>query len=306
MSRCIILIATQRSSVGSNARYTLDIPPDPTFSPSWYRSAYRVSVTVIYFPLLCACSRPLLHRPGLLGLLGSRAASPGPDGGVRQRPAIHLRDGRIGARLRGRSPARSRVRLAGRRRRARMPIDPRLWSERPIGRASRPAWRSRRRRSRDPMRRTATSVRVREGLMCHRRKLDTAEALSSRPRRGRPGRARFRVDLDVERDRGGVRGGPGGDSLRGRGAPLDPVPRPRRDVLGIGRGARYEEWRAAAIAAGAEPAGEARPDPLAALRRFGTAGHRRGRGGLRPLEPGGRDGAVAAGRGGACAARARC
>jgi hypothetical protein len=33
--------------------------------------------------------------------------------------------------------------------------------------------------------------------------------------------------------------------------------------------APYEEWRAAAVAAGAEPHGEPRPEPLAALRRFG-------------------------------------
>ena len=33
--------------------------------------------------------------------------------------------------------------------------------------------------------------------------------------------------------------------------------------------ASYEQWRAAALAAGAEPDPARRPDPLAALRRFG-------------------------------------
>src|SRR5215208_957411 len=47
MSRCISLIATCRSSVGSNARYTLDIPPEPTFSSSRKRSPIRVPITVI-------------------------------------------------------------------------------------------------------------------------------------------------------------------------------------------------------------------------------------------------------------------
>src|ERR671914_649696 len=73
MSRCIILIATRRSSVGSNARYTLDIPPDPTFSSSRNRSPMRVPITVIYFPLSCAGTPALPHRPGVPGVVGRRA-----------------------------------------------------------------------------------------------------------------------------------------------------------------------------------------------------------------------------------------
>src|SRR5919108_589000 len=49
MSRCMSLIATWRSSVGSKARYTLDIPPEPILSSSRKRWPMRVPITVIYF-----------------------------------------------------------------------------------------------------------------------------------------------------------------------------------------------------------------------------------------------------------------
>src|ERR687895_302555 len=65
MSRCIILIATRRSSVGSYARYTLDIPPEPTFSSSRKRSPMRVPITVIYFPLSRAATPAISHRSGV-------------------------------------------------------------------------------------------------------------------------------------------------------------------------------------------------------------------------------------------------
>src|SRR5918999_1282186 len=65
MSRCIILIATRRSGVGSYARYTLDIPPEPTFSSSRKRSPMRVPITVIYFPLSRAATPAISHRSGV-------------------------------------------------------------------------------------------------------------------------------------------------------------------------------------------------------------------------------------------------
>src|SRR5215204_1863979 len=94
MSRCMSLIATQRSSVGSNARYTLDIPPDPTFSSSRKRPPISVPITVIYFALSDACRCSLLHGSCLSGVLGRGACPAQAHVGVRQRPLDYLCDGR--------------------------------------------------------------------------------------------------------------------------------------------------------------------------------------------------------------------
>src|SRR5918997_4625407 len=124
MSRCIILIATRRSSVGSNARYTLDIPPEPTFSSSRKRPPIRVPITVIYFPLSGAPKGSLLHGSCLFGLLGRRACPAQAHLGVRHRPLDHLRDGRPRPLVRGR-PFANDPGMAGR--------------VRPVGDADRPA-----------------------------------------------------------------------------------------------------------------------------------------------------------------------
>src|SRR3954470_7706847 len=100
MSRCISLIATQRSSVGSNARYTDDIPPAPTFSSRRKRSPMRVPITVIYFARFDATPRPLLHRPRVRGLMGRRAGGQGAHGGVRPGPFVSVRDGGTSPRVR--------------------------------------------------------------------------------------------------------------------------------------------------------------------------------------------------------------
>src|SRR5829696_6795242 len=100
MSRCISLIATWRSSVGSKARYTLDIPPEPTFSSSRKRSPIKVPITVIYFALSGASRCPVLHGSCLLGLLGRRTCAAQAHGGVRRRPLDYLCDGRPRPQLR--------------------------------------------------------------------------------------------------------------------------------------------------------------------------------------------------------------
>src|SRR3954447_4276456 len=93
MSRCISLIATQRSRAGSKARYTDDIPPAPTFSSRRKRSPIKVPITVIYFARFNASPRPLLHRPRVRGVMGRRAGGQGAHGGVRPGPLVPVRDG---------------------------------------------------------------------------------------------------------------------------------------------------------------------------------------------------------------------
>ncbi len=194
--------------------------------------------------------------------------------------------------------------LAGRRpASSRMPMDPRLWSENPI-RSSFPACMAVKAAAEQGPEAADRYLRaVREGLMCHRRRLDTADPLAELARAAGLDVSRFRVDLDSN----AIVEAFGADLEEtrsdGRGAPLDPVRRPRRHGLGSRRGAlrgmarRRYRGRSGALR-------RAAPGPARGAAPLRAAGHRRGRGGLRPLEPGGRDGAVAAGGGGACAARA--
>jgi hypothetical protein len=107
---------------------------------------------------------------------------------------------------------------------------------------------------------------LREGLMCFRRKLDTTEALVEEARRARLDVGRFRADLgssatveafgrDLEETRAAGIALPA-IALGTEAAVSGPVP--------------YEELRAAAVAAGAQPSGEPAPSVEEALRRFGT------------------------------------
>lgn len=169
---------------------------------------------------------------------------------------------------------------------SRMPFDPRSWAEGPI-RSTFPACmavKAALEQGSDAQDRYLRAVR--EGLMCFRRKLDSPEPLVEVGREAGLDVRRFRVDLqsnaiveafgvDLEetrsppeaaRERDGVAEGQGGErfvfpSVRFEGEAPAPT-----YVFGD---APYEEWRAAAIAAGAGPSEEPRPDALAALRRFG-------------------------------------
>lgn len=149
-----------------------------------------------------------------------------------------------------------------------MPFDPRLWLETPPA-SSHPACLAVLAAGEQGAAVQAAYLRrVREGLMCGRRKLDAPEALvaeghavpgidAERLRRDLGSSAtveRFGADLERTRALGGVQALPtlvlGDRAVRGF------VP--------------YEEWRAAALAAGAQPAGEPPPTIEQALRRFGT------------------------------------
>jgi len=163
-----------------------------------------------------------------------------------------------------------------------MPIDPRLWRECPI-RTTYPACMAVKAAAEQGPEAAESCLRsLREGLLCFRRKLDTTEALVEEARRAGLDAARFRIDLssnaiveafgadldatravpEAARAAGGVKQGQGGERV------VFPTIRFGDDgwVFGL---RSYEEWRAAALAAGAQLSGEPPPDVMGALRRFG-------------------------------------
>lgn len=167
--------------------------------------------------------------------------------------------------------------------RGEMPIDPRLWRESAIG-SSYPACMAVKAAAEQAGDVDGRYLRaVREGLMCFRRKLDTTEALVEEARRAGLDVERFRIDLASNATVEAF----GNDLEETRSAPPDAVVTssagPERisfpSVLFEGEGGArhgawefrsYDELRAAAVAAGAEPAGAAPPGVLDALSRFGT------------------------------------
>ena len=151
---------------------------------------------------------------------------------------------------------------------SRMPMDPRIWSEGPI-RTSYPACMAVKAAAEQGPEAASRYLRaVREGLMCFRRKLDSTEPLVEVAREAGLDVRRFRVDLQSN----AIVEAFGADleETRSDGAPLPWI---RFDgdagTARVAGEAAYAEWRAAALAAGAEPSGEPRPDAVAALRRFG-------------------------------------
>ena len=188
---------------------------------------------------------------------------------------------------------------------SRMPMDPRIWSEGPI-RSTFPACMAVKAAAEQGPEAAERYLRaVREGLMCFRRKLDSAEPLVEVAREAGLDVRRFRVDVqsnaiveafgaDLEETRSA-----------GRGAPVDPVRRRRRRRPGC-RAARPTRSGAPPRwpPAPRPPRSRARPAGRAAALR--ADGHRGGGGRVRPLEPGGGDGALAAGGGGPRRARCGC
>ena len=153
-----------------------------------------------------------------------------------------------------------------------MPMDPLMWTEGPI-KSSYPACMAVKAAQEQASDGGYRYLRVlREGLCCFRRKLDTTEALVEEARR---------AGLDVERFRVGL----GSHAIvEAFGADLEAarsIPNPKREdrvpfpTFQFGDGdplvghTPYEEYRAAAIAAGANP-GDDRPTVEEALKRFGA------------------------------------
>jgi len=144
-----------------------------------------------------------------------------------------------------------------------MPVDPRLWTEGPLG-SSYPACMAVK-AAQEQGRGLDLFRALQEGLLCFRRKLDTTEALVEEARSAGLDAARFRIDLGSNATVEGF-----GNDLEEFRAAEAPLPSARFGEESWVRGpAPYEEWRAAAEAAGAEPTGEPAPDVLTALRRFG-------------------------------------
>jgi putative protein-disulfide isomerase len=166
-----------------------------------------------------------------------------------------------------------------------MPVDPRLWSEGPIG-STYPACMAVKAAAEQSDDGGARYLRaVREGLMCFRRKLDTTEGLVGEARGVGLDPGRFRIDLeshatveafgeDLDRTRAvPEEARAGGEVVSSDGGERVPLPTlalssedgETRWLFGV---KPYETYREAALAAGAEPRDET-PGLLDALRRFG-------------------------------------
>ena len=166
-----------------------------------------------------------------------------------------------------------------------MPLDPLLWKESPI-RSTYPACMAVKAAAEQGEEAATRYLRVlREGLMCRRRKLDTSEALVEASRFAGLDVERFRVDLgshaiveafgaDLDEAREVPEEARAGDHVK-RAESGDRVSIPAAAFVGAD-GSRswwfgptpYEELRALAVAAGAEPVSAERPSVLDALRRF--------------------------------------
>jgi hypothetical protein len=168
-----------------------------------------------------------------------------------------------------------------------MPIDPRIWKA-DSPRSSYPAciaWTAAAEQGKEAAERYLRVLR--EGFMCHRRKLDGPEALMEEARRAGLDTARFRIDLesnailerfgadledartitDAARDAGLATEGSHGSSVER----LEfPALRFGEDVW-VGGDHSYEDWREAAIGAGAEPSAREYPGVLDAVARFRSA-----------------------------------
>ena len=129
---------------------------------------------------------------------------------------------------------------------------------------------------------------LREGFMCHGRKLDGLEALATEARRAGLDVQRFRIDLesnaileafgsdleesrtipDAARQAGLATEGTHGSSVERLAFPALRFMGDGGEEQWVGGDHPYEEWRDAAMAAGAAPSAEPHPDVAAALRRF--------------------------------------
>jgi predicted DsbA family dithiol-disulfide isomerase len=167
-----------------------------------------------------------------------------------------------------------------------MPVDPRLWTEGPIS-SSFPACMAVKAAAEQATDGGYRYLRaLREGLFCFRRKLDNTEALVEEARGAGLGVERFRVDLgshaiveafgaDLERartlppdarERGGARLAQGGERVVFPTAVFTGGDGAEHAVYGP---RPYEEYRDAALAAGAAAAGGDPPGVLEVVGRFG-------------------------------------
>ena len=173
-----------------------------------------------------------------------------------------------------------------------MPIDPRVWHTDGI-RSTYPACIAFRAAAEQGPDAASRYLRVlREGLMCHGRKLDGPEALVTEARRAGLDPQRFRIDLesnailesfaadleetrtipDAAREAGLATEGSHGSNVERLAFPALRLI-PEEDGAGerwVGGDHPYDAWREAAIAVGASALDGPRPDVAAALQRFGS------------------------------------
>jgi hypothetical protein len=167
-----------------------------------------------------------------------------------------------------------------------MPVDPRLWTEGPIGSTYPACMAVKAAEEQGPEAAERYLRALREGLLCFRRKLDAKEALVEEARGAGLDVARFRSGLEshaiVEAfgaDLDATRAIPSEARELGMVAPAgsggERLVLPSLAFVGergthwVFGAAAYDDWRAAALAAGARAAADPAPDVLAALRRFG-------------------------------------
>ena len=147
-----------------------------------------------------------------------------------------------------------------------MPVDPRLWLEAPL-KSSYPACMAVKAAAEQGPDAGERCLRaLREGILCHRRKLDNTEALVEEARRAGLDAARFRVDLGSH----AIVEAFGADLELARSRPAGLPSLQFGNDSWVGGGEPYASWREGAIAAGATPAEGPPPDIEAALARFGT------------------------------------
>jgi putative protein-disulfide isomerase len=173
-----------------------------------------------------------------------------------------------------------------------MPFDPRVWHTDGV-RSTYPACIAFRAAAEQGPDVATRYLRVlREGFMCHGRKLDGPEALVAEARPAGLDLQRFRIDLesnaileafaadleeartipDAAREAGLATEGSHGSNVERLAFPaLRLVPEGEGvEERWVGGDHSYEEWRQAAIAAGAAPLDGPRPDVAGALQRFGS------------------------------------
>jgi putative protein-disulfide isomerase len=170
-----------------------------------------------------------------------------------------------------------------------MPLDPRIWAA-DAPRSSYPASiAAKAAAEQGPEAATRYLRALREGFMCHRRKLDGPETLVEEARGVGLDVQRFRIDLeshamleafgkDLEESRT-ITDAAQAAGLATEGSHGSKVERLRFPAVRfiaadeserwVGGDHPYEAWRAAAAEAGATPSARPRPDVAGALRRFG-------------------------------------
>ena len=173
-----------------------------------------------------------------------------------------------------------------------MPVDPRVWQSDGV-RSTYPACIAFRAAAEQGADAAARYLRVlREGFMCHGRKLDGPEALVAEARRAGLDAQRFRIDLesnaileafgadleetreipDAAREAGLATEGSHGSKVERLEFPaLRLIPTEGGgEERWVGGDHSYEEWRTAVTAAGGTPLDAPYPDVAPALRRFGS------------------------------------